>query len=98
VIAVEPDRIAAHAEVVTHVADGKLVLAQQFRRSTIEAIVSPGDEGRSRRPTSSRSADPRARWAHSSSKLSTLSTSMSACERVRRIRARKRASESARST
>ena len=40
-IAVEPDRIAAHAEVTTHVADGKLVLAQQFRRSTIEAILSP---------------------------------------------------------
>ena len=36
----EPDRITAHAEVTTHVADGKARLAMQFRRPRIEAIVS----------------------------------------------------------
>ena len=37
----EPDRIAAHAEVTTHAADGEARLAMQFRRERIEAILAP---------------------------------------------------------
>ena len=37
----EPDRIEAHAEVTTHVADGTARLARQFRRETIEAVLTP---------------------------------------------------------
>lgn len=37
----EPDRIAAHAEVTTHLEDGKTRLARQFRRPAIEAILAP---------------------------------------------------------
>lgn len=37
----EPDRIEAHAEVTTHVEDGKARLARQFRREAIEAILAP---------------------------------------------------------
>lgn len=37
----EPDRLAAHAEVTTHLEDGKARLARQFRRPAIEAILAP---------------------------------------------------------
>ena len=40
-VVAEPDRLTAHAEVTTHVADGVAVLGQQFRRDTIRAILEP---------------------------------------------------------
>ena len=37
----EPDRVTAHAEITTHVADGLSLLTREFQKDRIEAILSP---------------------------------------------------------